>query len=411
MIAETTTQYKSAGRGWPASQRLLDVDSLPVTGNTITTIDLDLTVRCNLACDYCFKEKTNADMSLTTAQDAVCWLIFASMDARRLLVNLIGGEPLLRFDLIKQLVPFAKRRAFQHNKSIHFGLTTNGTILTEEIIEFWRHWGIGFHTSIDGCPAAHNLHRHFPDGRPSSFLLERNLPKILALRPKTTARATVLPDTVKYLAQSFDYLIDMGYRSVAFVTGSYSQWSTQSVEEFREQFRLVLLRVVDMFHKGIFIKLKFFDEGCASLAGSKKSQIGGPACGAGRGTVLIDVNGDIWPCHRWSKKREKDWRLGSIYQPTFNYESREFINSPKTADQIEDCRKCPASFICSGGCPAENLEDTDAIYNRHKMGCALAAATAELVREFHDTLFSEKNPVFMKTYYKNAPAKEGRDSK
>ena len=163
--------------------------------------------------------------------------------------------------------------------------------------------------------------------------------------------------------------------------------------------------------KGTFIRLKFFDEGCKALASGQKPRLGAPACGAGRGMVLIDVNGDIWPCHRWSKKREGEWRLGSIYEPWFNYQARGFINSPKTAGQLAGCRKCKALFICSGGCPAEDLEDTGSIYDRHPNGCHLNITLAELIRQFHDTLFAEKNPVFMKAYYKNDPTMERRESK
>ena len=408
MIAGVCT---SRGCKRPAVQKMLSSDSLPVVGPTISAVDLDLTVKCNLDCDYCFKEKSNKEMSFRTAQDAIVWLIFASIDARKLLVNFIGGEPLLRFDLIKQLVPFARRRAFQHGKLIHFGITTNGTIMSKQILDFWRQWGIGFHTSIDGCPAAHDRHRHFYDGRPSSQILARNLPKILALRPHTTARATVLPDTVKYLAESFEYFLNMGYKSVAFVPGSFPEWDRSSVEEFREQFGIVMQRTIELFRKGTFIRLKFFDEGCEALASGRKPQLGYQNCGAGKGMVLIDVNGDIWPCHRWSKKREGNWRLGSIYEPNFNYDARGLINKPKTAKQLDACRDCKALLICTGGCPAEDLEDTGSIFGRHPKGCDLMAALAEMIIQFHDTLYAEKNPVFMKTYYKNARNSRGRGLK
>jgi uncharacterized protein len=97
----------------------------------ITNIDLDLTVECNLRCTYCFKEKWNEHMEEQIAFDTVVWLLNASGDNEHVHVTFMGGEPLLRFKLIKKLVPFGKRRAHQQGKVIHFGVTTNGTLTTQ----------------------------------------------------------------------------------------------------------------------------------------------------------------------------------------------------------------------------------------------------------------------------------------
>jgi sulfatase maturation enzyme AslB (radical SAM superfamily) len=132
------------------SRRSVDLDAIPTTGTRITNIDLDLTVECNLRCVYCFKEKWNEHMEDSVALDAIVWLLHASGQVKKVGVNFMGGEPLLRFQLIKKLVPFAKRRAAQMGKSIHFGMTTNGTLVTPEVVSFWKEWGLGFHTSIDG---------------------------------------------------------------------------------------------------------------------------------------------------------------------------------------------------------------------------------------------------------------------
>jgi uncharacterized protein len=193
----------------------------------------------------------------------------------------------------------------------------------------------------------------------------------------------------------------MGYKNFALVPGSFPLWNKTAVDEFQKQFKLVSFRTMELFRKGTFIKLKFFDEGCKALANNRKNRTATYACGAGRGMVLIDVNGDIWPCHRWSKKRESQWRLGSIYEPYFNYDARGYINAPKTPEQLDACRNCKGLLICAGGCPAENLEDTGTIHNRHPLACRLIVSFAELITDFHDTLLAEKNPVFMNAYYKN----------
>jgi uncharacterized protein len=84
------------------------------------------------------------------AFDALVWLLYASGPIENVNVNFMGGEPLIRFKLIQRIVPFAKRRAWQMGKTIHFGMTTNGTLVTDKVVEFWKKWGMGFHTSIDG---------------------------------------------------------------------------------------------------------------------------------------------------------------------------------------------------------------------------------------------------------------------
>ncbi|MEW6197930.1 MAG: radical SAM protein [Planctomycetota bacterium] len=107
----------------------------------ITVLDLDVTKRRNLRCRYCFKsdrvQPDAPDMTPDTAFAAVDWLMAASYRASELWVNLFGGEPLLQFPLIRQLVPYAKRRAQALGKSIQFGCTTNLTLIDEEVAAFF----------------------------------------------------------------------------------------------------------------------------------------------------------------------------------------------------------------------------------------------------------------------------------
>ena len=137
----------------PSDTRLLQLSAIP-TATEIANIELDLTLDCNLRCRYCYKgDPPKVYMSHRVAFDAVIWLIYASGSQRNLGMFFLGGEPMLNFTLVKELVPFATRRAKQHGKNITFGMTTNGTLVTDETIEFFKKWRVTFHTSIDGCPA------------------------------------------------------------------------------------------------------------------------------------------------------------------------------------------------------------------------------------------------------------------
>ena len=146
------------------AQRRLNLGATPDSGTFVSSIDMDLTVACNLRCTYCFKEKWNEHMEDQVAFDTIVWLLYASGPNKEVHVNFMGGEPLVRFKLIKRIVPFGKRRAWQMGKSIHFGMTTNGTLVTDAVVEFWKKWGLGFHTSIDGTPEIQDRNRPMVSG-------------------------------------------------------------------------------------------------------------------------------------------------------------------------------------------------------------------------------------------------------
>lgn len=110
-------QLQQAGSN---SVQRLNLSAIPKSGQRPVNAMFDLTLKCNLRCSYCFKEKQTEDMPLRVAQDAAVWLIHASGQERQIGVFFMGGEPLLRFELIKALVPFAAERARAHGKQITF---------------------------------------------------------------------------------------------------------------------------------------------------------------------------------------------------------------------------------------------------------------------------------------------------
>jgi uncharacterized protein len=392
----TTRRNLSGQTDVPFARRTVDLDAIPTTGTRITNIDLDLTVECNLRCVYCFKEKWNEHMEDSVAFDAIVWLLHASGSQKRVGVNFMGGEPLHRFRLIKKLVPFAKRRAAQMGKSIHFGMTTNGTLVTPEVIAFWEKWGLGFHTSIDGTPEIQDRNRPTVGNKGSSRLVEKAVPKILGVRPGTMARSTVTPETAGSLVESYHYFRKLDYTAIGFVPGGPSTWNQESIELFNNQFQQLADIYMDECRRGILIQLKGIDE---AVEGVIRGERYSHTCGAGRGLLLIDIHGDIWPCHRWNKERFGSWKIGSIYTE-FNDLARKELDVSSQADLLmQNCAICDANRFCSGGCPAENLEETGFVYKRHDNACKLTRVMARAGQRVHDTLVAEKNDVFMRKYY------------
>ncbi len=374
----------------------LCLSAIPETGMLITNMDLDLTVDCNMRCTYCFKEKQQEIMPDRVAFDAIVWLLHASGDAEQLYVNFMGGEPLLRFELIKKLVPFGKRRAFQHGKQLQFGVTTNCTLVTDEVVAFWRRWGMGFHTSVDGIPVVQNQNRPLASGAPSSPFVEEAVPKILGYRSNTTARCTVVPENVALLCENYLYFRTLGYTNIAMVPSDGKDWNEDSIQEFEYQFFLIADRLIDEMRRGVFINLKGIDNYLKSPKREKRQRF---QCGAGRGTVLVDVDGNLWPCHRWNRESEGNWKIGNIYE-NFNESSRQILEKGCPDHLIqEQCDHCLAVDFCSGGCPAENLETHGSPFVNVSNKCELVKAWALVGRYVHDTLYGEKCPAFMERYY------------
>jgi uncharacterized protein len=379
----------------PFARRRLNLGAIPSRGMTLTGIDMDLTVECNLRCTYCFKEKWNEHMEEQVAFDTMVWLIYASGPQRDLNVAFMGGEPLLRFKLIQKLVPFAKRRASQHGKRIHFSMTTNGTLVTDEVVAFWRRWDLGFHTSIDGTPEVQDRNRPTTAGKGSARLVEQSARRILSVRPGTTARSTVVPGSAGALAASYRYFRSLGYQDIAFVPGALPEWDDASIRLYEEQYRQVADLVMDDLRAGQPVTLKGLDDYASAQLTPER---GAHPCGAGRGLVLIDIHGDIWPCHRWNKESEAGWRLGSIYEQ-FDADAREPLDTPSYTALLEnDCENCPANRMCSGGCPAENLEDTGSVYRRHPNACAITRVWRQVGQYVHETMTAEGNTTYRDVY-------------
>ena len=233
---------------------------------SVHSLDLDVTEGCNLACGYCFKwQKKPGHMTEEAAKHAIDWLLEASGGSRDLKITLMGGEPLLRFDLIQKIVPYGKLRARQQGKSLHFGCTTNCTHLTDEMLAFWKRFGMGFHCSIDGIPEVQNANRPFLGGGPSSAAVEKNVPKILSYRPEVMARATISPFSVRSLFESAKYLAGLEFRSMTFKAAVNCNWRPEDFDALRHEYEKLGEFYLDRLLSGTPINIDEFAKGLRAI--------------------------------------------------------------------------------------------------------------------------------------------------
>jgi uncharacterized protein len=364
----------------------IDFRSLPSRG-PVTNLDIDVTEACNLACVYCFKSELYGQyMTQDVMRRAFEWLLAASGRAIDVNCNFMGGEPTLRWRDIQSFVIWARGRAAAIGKRATFSMTSNMTIWTEEIRSFVDEYGFGVLMSIDGCPDVQDAQRPAKNGQKVSDKVAFWAKSMLQTRPGSTARSTLHPDYVHRYAESLDYLFDLGFREVTISASDYAAWTSGHFEELECQLRMIEDSILNSlstpcprnttFHKYVLNKLIRH-----RVADREQDIVWQTApCGAGKGYMMIDYVGDIWPCHRFDgadtdAKLDGATRLGNIFKEGFHEDLQDaFLSFDHSRDHKEQCSQCPVNPICAGYCPAANLSDTGSLYTPHDNYCRWAQA-------------------------------------
>jgi len=373
-----------------------------LTEMPIAHIDMDITERCNLACSYCFKGKlAGKPMDIETAKQAVRFLVSNSGHYSEVSISLVGGEPLLAFDLLEEWVPWTKRYCIQRAKSISIGITTNGTVFEKKHHDFFRKWHVGLHLSFDGCPEVQNCHRKFRDGRGTSETIEKNLPLIFSCWRTIHARSTVTPETVSKLAESYKYFCNLGFLKVAFAFAESDKWNNpQKLRILKVQFNEILKEHWrQMKSRQQYLVLTLFDSYVKRLVSKKNERNFG--CGAGRGSVLVDINGFLWPCHRFSSslRVHKNLILGSIWGG-FNNRLRNAYNS---LDRLERfgarCIRCKNKQFCFGSCIGANWQENANLLRPSLGHCRIINILCDVLSR-HVNIISKMDATFWNQFLK-----------
>ena len=349
----------------------------------ISSIDLDITTACNLSCSYCFKSLGEPHhMSVDTAKTAIEWLIRASKNVPEISVNFMGGEPILRFEDLKEIVAWGRRRARAAGKRASFSLTSNMTLWTDEIRQWVDEQGLGVMMSTDGHPEMQDTQRPAKDGKPKAEIVAKWTRSMLSSRPNSHARLTLSPACVHRLYDSCVYLWeDIGFTEVMMADADYENWTDDHIRLFRKQLNAVVDYLVDNFRNGgerrVSVLAYFAAQLILPRAEGREVQRKLYACGAGYNYIMIDYEGTIWPCHRFDGAAKDSGvghiiSLGNIFTTPFNEAlSNAFRSNDHSKVRKPECDDCPIDPICGGACPAANLQHNTGLYLPHPTYCLL----------------------------------------
>lgn len=366
----------------------------------VRAMSLDLTENCSLRCKYCFcGEKTTRDIDEKTAKDAIDWLISpkTSGKEKNLTVDFWGGEPMLRWDLAKELISHGNRRASKYGKTITWNMTTNGVHMDEKHCKEVRLANGTFMLSLDGDRETQDGNRPLAGGGSSYDRITANLPHMLTVMDgHLRARLTVNEETVGRLAYNVRHMHeDLKIPQIAFSLAHESLWVRESLDELENQ----LNQIADWYvaqkragNEALFVKM--IDDGVERLLYPKQLK---HFCGAGRGYLSVSVDGVIYACHRFHEFtderpwEEHEYSLGTIYDELTKPRVREQFLVPQLN---EKCLKCSVARggNCQGSCYAANWAKSGNIYLPTHSQCAEMKIARKIATRVYNELINE--PAF-----------------
>ena len=328
-----------------------------------TKLELALSEVCNLACRYCYcgtcrdKVQNKGLMTEEIARQAINWLFAMSGQAKDMSITFFGGEPLMNKDVFKFSVAYSQRLAKLHGKKMFYSMTTNGTLLDDEVIAIIKRYNFGLMVSLDGPKALHDGQCPMRGGAGSYDLAVSGIKRLMARRRRVTVRCT-MAHPAPNMMELIRFFEDFGFSRIVLgrvCNPVYKSPCDFTEEDFRNQERQMVEEVIpwmlNELKEGRTPKYHPFS---AALEQQNKSNPMEPIspfkCGACRGTTTVGADGTLYPCHRFVGMEK--WIIGSIGNGPDYEKCKQFWRDYRKCVS-ETCTGCWAYPLCKGPCPWE----------------------------------------------------------
>lgn len=344
----------------------------------IKAICLHIAHDCNLRCKYCFAATGDFGtgrklMPIETGIAAIDFLIENSKGRENLEVDFFGGEPLMNFEVVKEIVNYARSKEEEYNKKFRFTITTNGILLTDDKIDFINKEMHNVVLSIDGRKEINDKMRVRVDGSGSYDKIVDGYRRLVEKRgdKEYYVRGTYTKYNLDF-SEDVIHLYEAGFDKISVEpvmedeSIEYAITETDLDKIYAEYDKLVD-RIADINKRNKDKPVIFFhfmidlDQGPCVIKRLR-------GCGSGNEYVAITPDGDIYPCHQFVGHEE--YKLGKLEDHTFNEEIKnEFAGCHVYSKP--SCQKCWAKFYCSGGCNANNYIYNGDIHKVHELSCKI----------------------------------------
>jgi uncharacterized protein len=316
----------------------------------LQTIVLNVTNQCNLSCQYCYEfgedkiatpDGKPKFMDWETARSSVDYLFAESQGRKSVHITFFGGETLMNFPLLKQVVEYSRSKAAERQVKIDFSLTTNATLLSPAIIEYLADNEVGVTVSMDGPKEMQDKFRVFSNGRGSYDIIKPKVQSLLARhRTRPIAARVTMTSGAMNVRKIYDHLKgELGFYEVGFAPVTTSPNRLYSINE--PGMDSVLAQ---------FCELHGFSNVSDTLSELHQGINKSLPCGAGLGMVGVGPSGDIAPCHRFVDSDKHI--LGNVATGIDKDKQKDFLTRGNI-DTKYDCHECWARPVCAGGCHHE----------------------------------------------------------
>ena len=344
--------------------------------NVIKAMCLHVAHTCNLNCSYCFASQgkyqgDRAVMSFEVGKQAFDFLIANSGNRRNLEVDFFGGEPLMNWDVVKQLVAYARSVEKEHNKNFRFTLTTNGLLIDDEVIDFLNKEMSNVVLSLDG---RREVHDHFRKDYAGNGSYDRILPKFKKLVDARGGKGYYMRGTFTHQNVDFTndifHMADLGFTELSMEPvvcppdDPYAL-TQEDLPKLFEQYEILAKEMIKRKKEGRPFTFYHYMLDLKNGPCIYKRITG---CGSGTEYMAVTPWGELYPCHQFVG--DEKYSLGNIWDGVTNKAVQDEFRSCN-AYARKECKDCWARLYCSGGCAANAYHATGSVNGIYEYGCEL----------------------------------------
>lgn len=337
---------------------------------------------CNLACQYCFAEEgeyhgRRAIMSFEVGKKAIDFLLLNSGNRKNLEIDFFGGEPLMNWEVVKQIVEYGRSKEKEYNKNFRFTMTTNGVLLNDEIMEYCNKEMSNVVLSLDGRKEVNDKMRPFRNGKGSYELIVPKFQKFAKLRENKDyyIRGTFTRENMDFAKDVLEFA-DLGFKSMSIEpvvaqAEEYYAIREEDIPQILKEYDNLAVEYIKRRKEGRGFNFFHFNIDLQQGPCVAKRLAG---CGSGTEYLAVTPWGDFYPCHQFVG--QDDYLLGNVDEGLLNTKVRDEFKLCNVYAK-DKCQDCFARFYCSGGCAANSYNFHGNITDAYDIGCEMEKKRVE----------------------------------